>query len=335
MILQPKISVIVPIYNTEKYLSRCIGSIQRQTYSNMEIILVNDGSSDTSIDICNQHKKQDKRIILINKQNSGVASARNAGLDYASGDFIGFVDSDDYIAPEMYEKLLEAAIKFNADIVECGYIDVNSNKMTQIQHHLKATILRGNYECSRTYLLHENTTNFSWNKLFGKKIFSELRFPHFAYSEDYVVNTKAFYECTLKVTIAGCYYFYRHNEEGACNASFKESKLDMLEAGKNVLDFHSARFSDLCPLVIIYILEHIIMIYRQLRQKKDEPYKTYLLGKYKYYYFEIKRNAFYKKLSRKRKYALLLFHVSPVIYLYISKIHRSLKKQNNLKHKST
>jgi len=328
MILQPKISVIIPIYNTEKYLSQCIESIQKQTYSNMEIILVNDGSSDTSIDICNQYKKRDKRIILINKQNGGVASARNVGLDYATGDFIGFVDSDDYIAPEMYKKLLEAAIKLNADIVECGYIDVDNNKMPQIQHHLKATILRGNYECSHTYLLHENTTNFSWNKLFGKKIFSELRFPHFAYSEDYVVNTKAFYECTLKVTIAGCYYFYRHNEEGACNASFKESKLDMLEAGKSVLDFHSARFSDLCPLVMIYILEHIIMIYRQLRQKSDKKYKTYLLREYKFYYSKINGNIFYKKLSRKRKYALFFFHVSPGIYLYLSKIYKNLEKQN-------
>ena len=118
------ISVIVPIYNVEKYLDRCVDSIINQTYKNLEIILVDDGSPDNCLAICDSWAEKDRRIKVIHKENGGVSSARNSALDIASGDYIGFVDSDDWIEPDMYEILIKNAKKYDADISRCaGLLD--------------------------------------------------------------------------------------------------------------------------------------------------------------------------------------------------------------------
>ncbi len=125
--MEDLISVIVPVYGVEKYIHRCIDSILNQTYKNLEIILVNDGSLDSCPEICDEYKKKDRRIKVIHKENGGQDSARKAGINIASGRFIGYVDADDWIEPDMYEKLLCAMIKYNVDIVESGIIDSTEN----------------------------------------------------------------------------------------------------------------------------------------------------------------------------------------------------------------
>ena len=116
-----RISIIVPIYNVEKYLPRCIESLMGQTYKNIEIILVNDGSTDNCRHICNDYKKRDNRIIVFHQKNAGVSNARNTGLKVASGQFVGFCDPDDWVESKMYEEMLAAINKKNADIAICGY----------------------------------------------------------------------------------------------------------------------------------------------------------------------------------------------------------------------
>ena len=113
------ISVIIPVYKVERYLPRCIDSILSQTYKNIELLLIDDGSPDSSGDICDEYAEKDPRVRMFHKENGGVSSARNLGLDEAKGDYIGFVDSDDYIAPGMYEKLVELIEDNNADIAVC------------------------------------------------------------------------------------------------------------------------------------------------------------------------------------------------------------------------
>lgn len=255
--LKPKISIIVPIYNSEKYLVKCIESIQKQTYINIEIILVNDGSYDKSIIICEKYAEYDERIIVVNKENGGVSSARNRGLDIATGDFIGFVDSDDLIDAEMYERLITASLKNDADIVECGYSRMDNNYEVTMKNPLYDAIYNGNYECSKLYLSKINTTNFNVNKLYKKYIFDNLRYSNLAHSEDYVINVKAFFKCNRKVTISGCYYFYINRESSACKQPFSEARLDGIIAGKEMYDFHKERFSDLCPLISMYILARL------------------------------------------------------------------------------
>ena len=115
----PLITVIVPVYNVEKYLTRCVDSIINQTYKNLEIILVDDGSTDSSPAICDNYAKKDSRINVIHKQNNGASSARNAALDIASGDYIGFVDSDDYINRDMYASLFDSIVDSGSDMAIC------------------------------------------------------------------------------------------------------------------------------------------------------------------------------------------------------------------------
>ena len=119
---KPLISVIVPVYNVEQYLPKCIDSILAQTYENLEIILVEDGTKDSSGVICDEYAAKDARIRVIHKENGGLSSARNAGMEIARGEYFGFVDSDDWIEPEMYENLMALAQKYDADVFVKGYI---------------------------------------------------------------------------------------------------------------------------------------------------------------------------------------------------------------------
>ena len=121
--MKPTVSIIVPIYNVEKYLGRCLDSLLAQTLKNIEIIAVNDGSTDLSLKILKEYSIKDSRIKIINKPNGGVSSARNEGIQLASGEFIGFVDPDDWVDPEMYEDMVNHAKNEKADIVMCSYIE--------------------------------------------------------------------------------------------------------------------------------------------------------------------------------------------------------------------
>jgi len=124
-----KISIIVPIYNSEKYLKRCIESILKQTYTNIELILINDGSEDKSLEICEEYKKNDERIIIVNKENEGVSVARNIGIEKATGELISFVDADDYLEATFLQELLDIMEKYNVNYVACGYNTVYDNHM--------------------------------------------------------------------------------------------------------------------------------------------------------------------------------------------------------------
>ena len=120
--MQPLISVIVPIYNVEKYLDRCVGSIINQTYKNLEIILVDDGSPDNCPQMCDDYAKKDSRIKVVHKENGGLSDARNAGMKVATGEYVSFIDSDDYISLDFYETLLETIVDNDSDIVECSVV---------------------------------------------------------------------------------------------------------------------------------------------------------------------------------------------------------------------
>ena len=140
-----KISVIVPIYNVAQYLKECIQSIVVQTYKNLEIILVNDGSTDDSGEICDLYAQNDERIIVIHKKNGGLVSARKAGLDVASGEYVGFVDGDDYIAPTFYEVLLNEIVQSNADFVHTGYF-VKSDKVSYEEIAFEEQLVNNNFD---------------------------------------------------------------------------------------------------------------------------------------------------------------------------------------------
>lgn len=168
------ISVIVPVYNVEKYLEKCLDSILTQTYGNIEIILVDDGSEDSSSLICDEYAKKDSRIRVFHKKNGGLSSARNRGLDEAKGDFIGFVDSDDYVKADMYEYLMDGILKYDADISVCQRINVRGNKITACDRKKDEVY---DTKTAVKMLLNEDIMNAVWNKLYRRSVVEGIYFP--------------------------------------------------------------------------------------------------------------------------------------------------------------
>ena len=178
MLESPLISVIVPVYKVEEYLARCVDSILGQTYRNLEILLVDDGSPDRCGEICEEYAARDTRIRVIHKENGGLSSARNAAIDVAQGEYLGFVDSDDWIEPETYEALLEMALQENVKLVCGGRYDVSS-KTGEKKVGLcppKREVISGEELCGRIFTW-DNVDSAAWDKLYHRSLFRELRYP--------------------------------------------------------------------------------------------------------------------------------------------------------------
>lgn len=174
-----KISVIVPVYNTEKYLNKCIDSIINQTFDEMEIILVNDGSTDRSLSILKDYESKYDNIIVIDKVNEGQGVARNTALDICRGNYIAFVDSDDYTEPNMFELMYKKVIDKDLDMVICNYKYVNEFGQ-RIRHNnvvLNYDEIISSLECMRRFLVTNAIEGFSWNKMFKRSLFDNTRYP--------------------------------------------------------------------------------------------------------------------------------------------------------------
>lgn len=192
----PKISIIVPVYKVEKHLRRCIESIIAQTFTSWECILIDDGSPDDSGKICDEYKEKNEKFKVIHQENHGVSAARNAGLDIAKGEWIGFVDSDDWIEPNMYEYLYNDAIKTKSDIVICGFIG---------QHNKRIKKKCGSKEAQMLLFAREGFGGFSFLRLIAAKMTKNIRFDT---SMKYLEDVKFFYEIFRE-----CKTIYWDNEQ--------------------------------------------------------------------------------------------------------------------------
>lgn len=309
-----KISVIIPVFNSEKHLEKCLNSVINQSYKNIEVIVINDGSTDNSYKIINKIAEEDNRIMIINQKNSGVSSARNSGLDKVTGDYIGFVDSDDYICETMYEQLMTTAIKTEADIVECNFYKVKTSGDLLSSGDLKFDQILGSRECVEKYLKRENTVNYNVNKIYHSKIIKNVRYPKFKYSEDYYFNSMALMNCQKKVTIPNKLYNYVQHPDSASMQSFNEDKLDIIKSGELVLNTVGKVYPELSVYIVMYILNNIRVIYRQLLHKRDidnKDWKYRLVNKYNIYFDEWKNEIFNANYLRKNRYSLNVFRKSP------------------------
>lgn len=217
-----KVSIIVPVYNVEKYIDRCLNSLVNQTLKDIEILIINDGSPDNSIKICEKYALKDNRIKIYNKENEGLGLTRNYGIERAIGEYISFVDSDDYVSLDMCEKLYKSAKKYNADIVYGGIYYDNNNKITQKKYVEKDKVWTGEGEVKSLLLdfiatepQEKNDTIMEvsvWKALFKKEIFdiNNIRFvsEREFISEDVIFDIDFFLKSEKIVAIPDCVYYY-------------------------------------------------------------------------------------------------------------------------------
>lgn len=233
-----KISVIVPVYNTEKYLSRCVESILLQTYKNLEIILVDDGSTDKSGEICENYRAKDERIVVIHKKNGGQADARNAGLEVVTGDYIAFVDSDDWLEKDIYEYCINLFKVTNCDIVDyqCVFSDGKSPTKTYIKGY-KIEIIEGK-EILRDYLYRGQTEKAPFSvcrKLYKRSLFEKIRFPEGKVNEDIVTNFRVLMKCNRIVHTNKIGYYYFQGGISTSRGGLKKKDFDLINASEELV----------------------------------------------------------------------------------------------------
>lgn len=305
------ISIIIPVYNVEKYLSRCIDSLISQSYKNIEIILVNDGSTDNSNLICEKYAKIDNRIKYIKKKNGGVSSARNIGLDNAIGDYISFIDGDDYVENDMYEIMIDSAIKNNSNIVICNFVRENEKgkilrRNSKTKPHISIRFNRNDY--SKNLYKYPSLDLFLWNKLYARKLIYKtnemVKFnENIDMSEDALFNIELLnFNNEIKcVYINKKFYHYMVNTSSITNQKNNNKRLSYLSEKIeeiNILEKNNMQTNIQMALYIIFYNNNKNFIKSEDNNYYFETFKNY----------KKKVNFMYLPLKIKIKYLLSFYN---------------------------
>lgn len=312
------ISVIVPVYNVAEYLEECYQSIVSQTYKNLEIIFVDDGSTDDSGRLCDKFVEKDCRVHTIHKANGGLSSARNAGLKIASGDIISFIDSDDYPRNDMFEKLFLCMTKYQVDIVCCDY---SSSVQRQILSG-EIKLLKSNQAIS---LLLDNSGYrcYAWNKLYKKNLFEDIKYPEGELFEDIKTTYKLFKKVSEVCYLREDLYFYRIRESSITGAKFTSRNREVVNAINAVRDdaykwLDRAEFN---RFIVGYIFYYISFVKKALIAKME--ISPDVLNLKKCIQSNIKNILKSDGIGMNLKLEIILFGVSPKVFEIL------LKKKNN------
>lgn len=238
------ISIIVPVYNVEKYLEKCINSIINQTYKNLNIILINDGSTDNSGKICDEFKSKDSRIKVIHKENGGLSDARNAGLKIANGEYIGFVDSDDYIAPDMFETLYNLTQKYDAEISIVSFYEIYNTKTIGVRDSRQLQQMN-KIEAIKELLLDSKIQSYAWNKLFKKNLFENLKFPTDKNFEDIATTLLLFEKANKIVLFEDPKYYYLRRDDSIVGVRNYKTYKDYLDVIYNKYFYLDGKYQEL------------------------------------------------------------------------------------------
>lgn len=262
--MNDSISVIIPIYKVEEYLDACITSVVNQTYSNLEIILVDDGSPDNCPQMCDEWARKDSRIQVIHKPNGGLSDARNAGIEISTGAYIAFVDSDDFIKPDMLEKLHTALAKENADIAACGILTCEGDKQTAwgCQNVVGAP--------EQIYALLYNDTAYpvaACNKLYRRSCWETLRFPVGKTCEDAFTTYQLIHNARRIVMIPEALYCYRIRPGSIMTSSFSPKKMDEEEAWRCNYQFMEQNHPQLGKCAFDFYLQKVNGLVRMMNEE--------------------------------------------------------------------
>ena len=306
--MDEKISVIVPVYNVEQYLERCVDSIINQTYKNLEIILVNDGSTDNSGQLCDELAKKDDRIRVIHKKNGGLSDARNVGIDEAEAELVGFIDSDDYIDEDMYEVLINNLKAANADLSMCGHYDVYNN-VPESQVSDKKTWELSTQEAIKMVMEAKILSVTAVNKLYKKSLFSELKFEIGKIAEDAFIMIKLLDKCNKIVATNEKKYYYVHRENSITTQKFSLKFLNVIEAYEQNKEIILEKYPELKEVAqmrmnwaYFYVLDRLLLD----KEYNDKKLENKLISYLKDHSKSILRDSLFTKGRKIGFVALLL-----------------------------
>ncbi len=239
------VSVIIPVYNVEPYLRKCIESVINQTYTNLEVILVDDGSPDKCPQICDEFASNDSRIIVIHKKNEGQGVARNVALDMCHGEYISFIDSDDYILPDMIETMVAAMMATDSDISICGLSPDNGICIRKGYLPEKIKVYESSYELIKDYLTTKYIFAGPCNKIYKRTIFDGIRFPNIRAREDAYIMHELLGRAKRAVHVAKCLYVQYIRPDSTEQKEFNENKMMLLQCSERLQTYISQNFPQL------------------------------------------------------------------------------------------
>ena len=255
--MHPIVSIIVPVYKVELYLHRCVRSILAQTYAHWELILVDDGSPDACPQICDEYADTDQRIRVVHKNNGGLSDARNCGLDMATGEYVMFVDSDDYIHPKMLEAMVGHALSNDADLVQCRYIRGTEERFPDVKEG------RVHYFDNHTIFASAMQQVTSWAKLCRRSLWEGIRMPVGQIHEDEATTWKIYYRSSMIVALEAPYYYYYVNPTGIMSTEGRRFNPIFVDIYNERISYFSERGEDLLvrlsrwqfclPLMYLYL----------------------------------------------------------------------------------
>lgn len=325
----PLISIIVPVYNIEEYLPRCIESVLGQSYKNLELILVDDGSKDNSGKICDMYQEKDTRVRVIHKENGGSSSARNAGIKAAKGMYLGFVDSDDYIEPLMYELMVNAIEETGCNIVQVSRdeIDDQGKRMESICEMPSVQTVYSSEEFLQELLLHKGDCSFC-TKLLNRDLFFQNEFPIGVLNEDFNLLVRLLKEGEQVVSLPYCGYhvFYRigSNTRKKDENEFSRVYGDSVDNADMVLKLTGEYFPSLTKIAIRFGLfqrmDYLLHVPIGLMNKENRQY-TDICKYIKKHFFQMLFSGY---LTGKNKCYLTLFTIAPKT---VRKVHAYIRKK--------
>lgn len=314
------ISVIVPVYKVEKYLSRCVDSILAQTYSDLEIILVDDGSPDRCGEICDEYAKKDARIRVIHKANGGLSDARNAGIEAATGEFICFIDSDDYIDTSMLMRLTQLQQQYDADIACCGVCDVYEGGHYTVKPDSRTMCYTGK-EALEDTLAGRNMVVSACNKLIRMKTLGEHRFLVGKIYEDAFFMPKLILDAKCVAVTTEPLYFYWHRKGSITTVSFEKKHMDIIAAYEETYDFVMKYCPELEEVARVRVCWANFIVLDKMLQLRD--YKKY--PEYEQVAAYLKQNVGFiihcNYFQKSRRIAAMALKLNIGLYSILSKLH--------------
>lgn len=315
---QPLITVIVPVYKAEAYLEKCVNSIKNQTYKNLEIILVDDGSPDNCGAMCDRYALEDSRIRVFHKENGGQSSARNLGLDNATGEYIGFVDSDDWIEPNMYEHLYELIFKNNAQIAVCGlqcdYIDGKIVYFNQQYPAHKNIQIFSKIDALRELTISRKITNSPCDKLFSRYIFENIRMREGTVYEDFEIMPSCIEKAEVIVYDPIPLYHYIMTQNSTTRGTISSKRFSEAEISRNIIEHYKSNYPELYNYVLARHIEICLnIIYESSNFDEFKKNREDLIN-------ELRNKKFkkaFKLLNKKNKIKYLLFSINVNLFIML------------------